>query len=68
MMADAGVPLRALYLNCTLNPSPKMSHTDGLISASQSIMERNGVEVEAIRPVDYEIAPGLQPNVSGAEE
>ena len=56
--------LRALFLNCTLKPSPKMSHTDGLIFASQQIMEANNVEMEAVRPVDYDIAPGVQPDMT----
>lgn len=57
--------LKALFLNCTLKPSPQMSHTDGLIFASKTIMQANGVEVEALRPVDYELAPGVQPDMTG---
>lgn len=51
--------LSALFLNCTLKRSPQLSHTRGLLDVSAAIMERNGVAVEILRPVDYEIAPGV---------
>ena len=51
--------LNALFLNCTLKPSPKASHTRTLIDVSATIMEKNGVEVEALRPVDFDLAPGV---------
>jgi len=51
--------LRALFLNCTLKRSPEMSHTQGLIDISKAIMEKNGISVEVIRPVDYDIAFGV---------
>lgn len=56
--------LSALFLNCTLKPTPKLSHTEGLIEVSQEIMERNGVETEVLRPVDYDIAPGVYPDMA----
>lgn len=51
--------LSALFLNCTLKPSPEMSHTQGLIDISAAIMEKNGVKTEVIRPVDHKIAYGV---------
>jgi len=51
--------LSALFLNCTLKKSPEMSHTEGLIQMSRGIMERNGIQVESLRPVDYSIANGV---------
>ncbi|WP_310681328.1 flavodoxin family protein [Aliifodinibius sp. S!AR15-10] len=59
--------LRALYLNCTLKPAPKMSHTEGLIEVSKLIMEANGVKTELLRPVDYDIAPGVYPDMTEHE-
>ena len=38
--------LSALYLNCTLKPTPELSHTEGLIENSKAIMESQGVSVE----------------------
>ena len=51
--------LRALFLNCTLKKSAEMSHTDGLIDICEAIMVKNGVSVERLRPVDYDIAFGV---------
>ena len=56
--------LNALFLNCTLKRSPEMSHTQGLIDISKAIMEKNGVSVEDLRPVDYEIAYGVWPDMT----
>ncbi len=51
--------LRALFLNCTLKRTPELSHTQGLIDLSTAIMEKNGVKVDVLRPVDYQIAYGV---------
>ena len=56
--------LRALFLNCTLKKSPEMSHTQGLIDISKAIMEKNGVSVECIRPIDLDIAIGVWPDMT----
>ncbi len=56
--------LKALFLNCTLKKSPEMSHTDGLIRISQAIMEKNGISVEVLRPVDYNLAFGVYPDMT----
>ena len=56
--------LTALFLNCTLKKSPERSHTEGLIRISKAIMERNGVTVEVLRPVDYRIASGVYPDMT----
>ena len=55
--------LSALFLNCTLKRSPERSHTEGLIRISRAIMERNGVAVELLRPVDFTIAAGVYPDM-----
>jgi multimeric flavodoxin WrbA len=55
--------IRALFLNCTLKPSPEISHTDGLIDIARTIMERAGVAVEVLRPVDHHIAYGVYPDM-----
>lgn len=55
--------LQALFLNCTLKRSPDISHTQGLIDISQAIMEKIGVSVEVLRPVEYNIAYGVWPDM-----
>lgn len=56
--------LSAVFINCTLKPSPEQSHTAGLMDVSKAIMERNGVAVEMIRAVDSDIAPGVYPDMT----
>ncbi|RMF58875.1 MAG: flavodoxin family protein [Calditrichaeota bacterium] len=56
--------LKALFLNCTLKKSPQLSHTEGLIAISRAIMEKNGIDVEVIRPVDYQLAYGVYPDMT----
>ena len=56
--------LTALFLNCTLKRSPELSHTQGLIDMSRAILEKNSVTVEVLRPVDYNIAYGVYPDMT----
>src|SRR5688500_12006214 len=55
--------LKALIFNCTLKKSPEVSNTQGLIDISKGIFEKHGVEVEIIRPIDYDIATGVYPDM-----
>lgn len=56
--------LKALFLNCTLKKSPNLSHTEQLMQLSQKIMEAVEVKTEIIRPVDHNIAFGVQPDMT----
>jgi len=56
--------LRAVLLNCTLKPSPERSHTEGLMRISRAILEKNRVAVESLRPVDFALAHGVQPDMT----
>ncbi|NNG04965.1 MAG: flavodoxin family protein [Inquilinus sp.] len=51
--------LKALFINCTLKRSPAPSHTDGLVGIARTIMEKNGLSVDAVRAVDHDIAYGV---------
>jgi multimeric flavodoxin WrbA len=55
--------LRAIYLGCSLKPSPEPSHTDGLFEIARAVMERNGVAVEVVRAVDHDLPPGVYPDM-----
>jgi multimeric flavodoxin WrbA len=55
--------LRAVIFNCTLKKSPEKSNTQGLVNLSKSIMEKQGVNVEVIRPIDHKIATGVYPDM-----
>lgn len=56
--------LHAIFINTSLTPSPKPSHTETLMAVSQGIMEAQGVAVEMVRAVDYELAPGIQADMT----
>ena len=56
--------LRALFINCTLKPSPETSHTQGLVDASAAVMRRHGVEVDMLRAADHDIATGVWPDMT----
>jgi multimeric flavodoxin WrbA len=53
-----------LYINCTLKPSPQLSHTQGLIEVSAGIMRKQGVRVEIVRAIDHDIATGVWPDMT----
>jgi len=55
--------LSALFVNCTLKPSGQLSHTEKLMEISQAIMEANTVTVKRIRAVDYDLPPGVYPDM-----
>ncbi len=59
--------LRALFLNCTPKKSPERSHTQGLIDLSSRIMEKQGVQVEHLRPIDHAIATAVWPDMTAHE-
>ena len=60
--------LKVLFLNCTLNRTPILSHTEGLINVAQKIIEANGVSSKTIRPVAYDIPAGLGLDMSKTPE
>jgi len=47
--------LKVLFLNCTLNRIPILSHTEGLIKVAEKIFQANNVSTIIIRPLDYDI-------------
>lgn len=55
--------LSALMLNCTLKPSGQPSNTDALMQVPLGIMQANGIEVELLRPVDFDLPPGVYPDM-----
>ncbi|MET4129829.1 NAD(P)H-dependent oxidoreductase [Roseovarius sp. MBR-6] len=55
--------LTALILNCTLKPSGQPSHTDALLQVPRAIMQANGIAVEMLRPVDFDLPPGVYPDM-----
>lgn len=56
--------LSAVFLNCTLKPSGSLSHTQALIKVSQAIMEANEISTEVLRAVDFDLPPGVYPDMT----
>jgi multimeric flavodoxin WrbA len=56
--------LKAIFINCTLKPSPQISNTEKLAEASINIMRKHGVVTKLIRAVDHDIAPGVYPDMT----
>lgn len=56
--------LKTVFINCTLKRSPELSHTQGLMNLSAGIMEKEGVQVMHLRLVDFDVAPGIYPDMT----
>ena len=56
--------LRALFISCTLKPSPQVSNTEGLAAVSMEILRRQGVTVDLVRAVDHDIPVGVYPDMT----
>lgn len=55
--------LRAVFVNCTLKPSPETSNTQGLMDHSIALMRAQGVTVDSIRFIDHDVATGVYPDM-----
>lgn len=55
--------LKALFVNCTLKEGSRRSHTEGLMKVAASIMQKEKVQVDFLRLTDYDIPPGLLPDM-----
>jgi multimeric flavodoxin WrbA len=60
--------LTALGLNCTLKKSPESSNTEALMRRVLGLLEDHGVETEIVRPVDFEIKPGVTSDEGDGDE
>jgi multimeric flavodoxin WrbA len=55
--------LRAVFVNASLKRSTEPSNTQALMDRSIALLETQGVSVETLRLADFEIAPGVQPDM-----
>lgn len=55
--------LTALFVNCTLKRSPEVSNTEALMERSADLMREQGATVDALRLVDFGVAPGMSPDM-----
>lgn len=56
--------LRALFINTSLKKRRTESHTQLLLNASAAIMEREGVAVEQVYMNDWQVPPGVYPDMT----
>ena len=60
--------MRALFLNCTLKPSPQESNTERLASVVAEALAAEGVDVATIRVVDHDVRPGVTSDEGDGDE
>ncbi|MEH0420410.1 flavodoxin family protein [Streptomyces sp. B21-083] len=60
--------MRALVVNCTLKKSPEPSNTEALTSVVTERLSRLGVEVDSVRAVDLDLAPGVVTDAGDGDE
>ena len=56
--------LKAIYINTTLKKKPSESHTKLLMNASAEIMQKQGIEVEHIHMLSYDVPHGIYPDMT----
>ncbi len=60
--------IKALFLNCTLKKSPRISNTRALIDKAVDLFRDLGVESEVVRVVDYKVAFGVSSDEGEGDE
>ncbi|NUP51954.1 MAG: flavodoxin family protein [Catenulispora sp.] len=52
--------MKALFINCTLKPSPEASNTEALARVVSDALAEDDIEVEFVRAVDLNLLPGVK--------
>ncbi|MDF1542287.1 MAG: flavodoxin family protein [Anaerosomatales bacterium] len=60
--------IKALFLNCTLKPSPEISNTQALIDKVAGLFGELGIESETIRVVDHAVKFGISSDEGEGDE
>ena len=67
-MAENAIPVRALGLICSLKPSPAPSSSALIAEHVFEKMREQGAECEAVRCVDFNIAPGVETDMGDSDQ
>jgi multimeric flavodoxin WrbA len=67
-MSATSNPLRALALVCSLKPSPAPSSSELIAEHMFATLRDSGVECDALRCVDYAIAPGAEADMGNGDQ
>ncbi len=59
--------IKALFLNCTLKPSPEDSNTQALIGKVAELMERQGASTQTVRIADENVLTGVSSDLGGGD-
>jgi multimeric flavodoxin WrbA len=65
---DTEIPLRAIFLNCTLKRSPAVSNTEALARKVIEWFDTMGVTSEMVRVVDYNVPTGVTSDEGEGDE
>lgn len=57
--------ISALFINCSIKKDSSKSHTQLLMNRAAGIMREEGVDVESIYALDYDIAFGMEEDLTG---
>lgn len=60
--------MHALFLNCTLKPSPAPSNTEALARVLAAQFEADGATSEFVRLVDLDIKPGVESDMGAGDD
>jgi multimeric flavodoxin WrbA len=60
--------VKALVINCTLKSSPEPSNTHALAKVVGNELEKKGVDVEYVRPVDLNLPAGVQSDLGPGDD
>ncbi|MHA3024098.1 flavodoxin family protein [Mycobacterium sp. BMJ-28] len=67
-MTSPPEPLRALALVCSLKTSPAPSSSELIATHLFDTLKTDGVDCEAVRCVDYHIAPGVEADMGDTDQ
>lgn len=60
--------IKALYLNTSLKTGDEISNTEALMQKSMDILKSEGIDTELLRIADYNIIPGMGPDMGDGDE
>lgn len=60
--------MKALFISCTLKPSPAPSNTEALAAVVAEALQERGVTVDHVRLADLDVPPGVVTDLGGHDQ